>query len=405
MLMKASKKVLIWLVVLAVLCYGGYRILQSGNAQKESSDESMLAESAPVKVAVERVRRGDIKNVVWVTGEVRPLVSVEIVPKIAGRLERLRLSDNTLIEEGVRVKKDEVVAVIEHAQLDAAKRSAEAALLVAQASYETAKVNLADAQREKDRWTKLRQQGSGTEQQLDMAVTAYERAQTQLKQAEAQIEQAQAMLEQAKVNLEDATIESPISGVVSLKYVDEGAFVNPSSPLFKVVDISEVEITGGVADRHYPKLAVGKTAAEVEVDAYPGETFNGSVTRVRPELDKVTRTVAVTIRVSNEALKLKPGMYARIKLILDERKNVLLVSDDALMNSQGQQQVFVVNDGIIHRRPVKIGLEESVNNEVIEGLALGDIVVVKGQQLLREGMKVEAQLVPLGAGAREVDSK
>jgi membrane fusion protein (multidrug efflux system) len=131
----------------------------------------------------------------------------------------------------------------------------------------------------------------------------------------------------------------------------------------------------------------------VEVDAYPGETFSGFVTRLRPELDKVTRTVAVTIKVANKELKLKPGMYARIRLVLDERKNVVLVSDDALMNSQGQQQVYVVNDGVVHKRPVKIGLEESVNNEVIEGLKPGDMVIVRGQELLREGMKVETQEV------------
>ena len=391
--MKIYMKVLIWLIVLAVLCYGGYWAFQSGKARKAGLNEPKQAETAPVKVAVERARLGNIKNVIWITGEVQPMVSVEIVPKIAGRLDRLRRSDNTLIEEDVIVEKDEVVAVIGHTHLDAAERSAEAALKVAQAAYETAKVNLTDAQREKDRWTKLRQQGSGTEQQLDMVVTAYNRAQTQAKQAEAQIAQAEAMQEQAKVSIEDATIESPISGVVSRKYVDEGAFVGPTSPLFRVVDISEVEITGGAADRHYPKLEAGKTAADVEVDAYPNETFSGFVTRLRPELDKVTRTVAVTLRIANEKRKLKPGMYARIRLVLDERKNVVLVSDDALINSQGQQQVFVVNDGIIHKRPVKIGLEESVDNEVIEGLKPGDLVVVRGQELLREGMKVETQEV------------
>ena len=391
--MKIYMKVLIWLIVLAVLCYGGYWAVRSGKARKARSNEPEQAETAPVKVAVERARLGDIKNVVWVTGEVQPLVSVEIVPKIAGRLERMRRPDNTLIEEGVTVEKDEVVAVIEHTQLEAAQRSAEAALKAAQAVYETAKVNLADAQREKDRWTKLRQQGSGTEQQLDMVETAYARAQTQAKQAEAQIAQAEAVLEQARVSLEDATIESPISGVVSRKYVDEGAFVGPSSPLFRVIDISDVEITGGAADKHYPKLEAGKTAADVEVDAYPGETFSGFVTRLRPELDKVTRTVAVTIKVANKELKLKPGMYARIRLILDERKNVVLVSDDALINAERRQEVFVVNDGIIHKRAVKIGLEESVNNEVIDGLKPGDIVVVRGQELLREGMKVKTQEV------------
>jgi RND family efflux transporter MFP subunit len=382
--------------VLAAIGYGGYQGLQFAQSRKGTAGLQKQTDAAPVKVAVEHVRRGDIKNVVWITGEVRPLRSVEIVSKISGRLQRLRRPNDSLIEEGVTVEKGEVVAVIEHEQLKAAEHSSEAALKVAEAAYETAKVNLADARREKERWATLREQGSGTEQQFDQAATAFERAQAQLRQAEAQIAQSQAMLEQTKVSIDDATIESPISGVVSLKYVDEGAFVGPSSPLFRVVDISEVEITGGVADRHYPKLEAGKTAAQVEVDAYPGETFSGFVTRLRPELDKATRTVAVTIKVPNESLKLKPGMYARIELILDERKNVLLVPDDALMSVQGQQQVFVVNDGTVHIRPVKIGLEESVNNEVIEGLQPGDIVVIRGQQLLREGMKVETQ---------EVDSK
>jgi RND family efflux transporter MFP subunit len=394
--MKIFPKLFIWLIVFAVLCSGGYLAFRFGKVRKTGSQEQEQTEILPVKVAVEEVRRGDVRNVVWVTGEVKPLVSVEIVPKIAGRLERLRRPDDTLIEEGVTVEKDEVVAVIEHAQLDAAEKSTEASLKVAEAAYETTKVNLTEAQREKDRWTKLRQQDSGTEQQLDMAVTAYDRARTQVKQAEAQVKQAQAMLEQAKVNRQEADIVSPITGVVSLKYVDEGAFVGPSSPLFRVIDISEVEITGGVADRHYPNIEAGKTAAEVEVDAYPGETFSGCVTRLCPELDRITRTVAVTIRVANDKRKLKPGMYARIRLILDERKNAVLVSDDALINSEGRQQVFVVEQGLIHKKPVRIGLEESVDNEVIEGLEPGDMVVVRGQELLTEGMKVEAQ---------EVDSK
>jgi len=394
--MKTPAKVLIWIVVLAAIGYGGYQGFRFVQIRKGTPGLQKQTETAPVKVAVESVRRGDVKNVVWITGEVRPLRSVEIVSKVSGRLERLRRPDDSLIEEGVTVEKGEVVAVIEHEQLKAAERSSEAALKVAEAAYETAKVNLADARREKERWATLREQGSGTEQQLDQAATAFERAQAQLKQAEAQIAQSRAALEQTKVSIDDATIKSPISGVVSLKYVDEGAFVGPASPLFKVVDISEVEITGGAADRHYPKLEARKTAAQVEVDAYPGEIFSGTVTRLRPELDKATRTVAVTIKVPNESLKLKPGMYARIELILDEHKNVLLVSDDALMSLQGQQQVFVVNDGTVHIRLVKIGLEESVNNEVIEGLQPGDIVTIRGQQLLREGMKVET---------REVDSK
>jgi len=309
---------------------------------------------------------------------------------VSGRLERLRLSDGTLIEEGVEARKGEVVAVIERSRYETAVRSAEAAVVVARASCERAKVNLADARREKDRWTALVDGGAGTQQQLDRAVTAFERARAELQLAEAQIKQAEAALEQAKVNLDKATIEAPFSGVVSREYLDEGAFVGPATPLFRLVDIHQVEITGGVADRRYPQIHIGKTYAEVEVDAYPGEKFSGYVSRIRPELDTATRTVTVTIRVPNDDGSLKPGMYARIKLILEEHDQVPLVPDEALISLEGETRVYVVNQGKTHVRKVRIGLEEGNLNEVLDGLQPGEKVVVRGHQMLREGTPVQA---------------
>ncbi|MCD6415803.1 MAG: efflux RND transporter periplasmic adaptor subunit, partial [Planctomycetes bacterium] len=249
------------------------------------------------------------------------------------------------------------------------------------------------------RWTGLLEGGAGTEQQLDRAVTAFERAQAELNLAQAQIKQAEAALAQAKVNLDKATIEAPFSGVVSRKYVDEGAFVGPTTPLFKLVDIHQVEITGGVAGRHYPKLKVGQTRAEVQVDAYPGETFSGRLSRVRPELDRATRTVAVTVRMANEDGRLKPGMYARIKLVLQEHDAVPLVPDEALLTFGDETRVYVVNGGEAHARKVRIGLEEGNLNEVLEGLRPGERVVVRGKEMLREGAPVEALDV------KEVDAR
>jgi len=389
--MKSTVRVLIWLGALVVILYGGYQGARLVRARKQLADLSAPNEdaAAPVVVAVERVRLGTVRNSVWVTGEVLALRSVEVVPKIAGRLERLRTPGGELIEEGVEVKKGQVVAVIEHEQLEAAVRSAEAALEVARAARETAMVNVADALREKERWVELRKRGSGAERQLDQAVTAYDRAQAQLKQAGARIAQVEAALAQAKVNLDEATIEAPFSGLVARKHVDEGAFVGPSTPLFKLADISQVEITGGVAGRHYPRLQAGQTKAEIQVDACSDRRFEGTVSRLRPELDRVTRTVAVTIRVANPERRLKPGMYARIRLILDERKDVPIVPDEALVAAGDKTHVFVVDDGRVHVREVKIGLEEGAENEVLEGLRAGDRVVVRGQQLLSEGMVVE----------------
>jgi len=399
--MRKALKTLVWLILLAGILYGGYRGIRLVQARKEAAKAAagQQERTGPVKVAVVPVQVGKIAQNVWVTGEVSALDAVDIVPEVSGRLERLRLPDGTLIEEGVRAHKGEVVAVIERDRYETAVKSAEAAVAVARASCERAKVNLADARREKDRWTGLLEGGAGTEQQLDRAVTAFERAQAELNLAQAQIKQAEAALAQAKVNLDKATIEAPFSGVVSRKYVDEGAFVGPTTPLFKLVDIHQVEITGGVAGRHYPKLKVGQTRAEVQVDAYPGETFSGRLSRVRPELDRATRTVAVTVRMANEDGRLKPGMYARIKLVLQEHDAVPLVPDEALLTFGGETRVYVVNGGEAHARKVRIGLEEGNLNEVLEGLRPGERVVVRGKEMLREGAPVEALDV------KEVDAR
>jgi len=382
---------LVWLIVLAGILYGGYRGVRLVQARKEAVKAAAVPQDAsgPVRVAVATVQVGKIAQSVWVTGEVRALAAVEVVPEVSGRLERLRLPDGTLVEEGVKVQKGEVVAVIERDRYETAVKSAEAAVAVARASYERAKVNLADARREKDRWTGLLEGGAGTRQQLDRAVTAFERAQAELNLAQAQIGQAEAALAQAKVNLDRATIGAPFSGVISRKHVDEGAFVGPTTPLFRLVDIDQVEITGGVTDRHYPKLKIGQTRAEVEVDACPGEKFGGRLSRVRPELDRVTRTVAVTIRVPNEDGRLKPGMYARIKLILEEHDGVPVVPDEVLVTFSGETRVYVVKGGQAHLREVRIGLEEGNLNEVLEGLKAGERVVVRGKQMLRDGAAVE----------------
>ena len=392
--MKRVIKALIWLVVLSGIFYAGYRGMDVFQERKEAARVKNMGKdqaAGPVKVAVSTVQNGTIIESVWVTGEVGALTTVDVTSKVSGRLERLRLPDNTLIEEGVELKKGQLVAVIEHDQYRAAFQAAEAALALARAKNGLAKVNFADARREKDRWVELRKSSAGTGQQFDQAMTAFERARAELKMAEAQILQAKAALEQAKVNLADAMIKAPLSGIVSKKYVDEGAFVGPSVPLFKLVDIRQVEITGGVADKHYPKLKVAQTRAEIEVDAYPGKIFSGTVSRVRPELDRVTRTVAVTIRIPNERRRLKPGMYARIRLVLTERREVPLVPDEALIALEDGLRVFVVTDDTIHTRRVRIGLEEGNLNEALEGLIQGERVVVRGQQLVREGMKVRIE--------------
>jgi len=389
--MKHTLKTITAILATAAIVAGAvfaYRYVQQRHKPAEQPETA-----GPVKVGVVPVRPGTVTQSIWVTGEARALDTVEVTPEVTGRLERLRLPDGTAIEEGTSVRKGDVVAIIERDRYETAVRTAEAAVTVAEAGFERAKVNLADARREKDRWERLVAEGAGTQQQLDRVVTTFQRAQAERELAQAQVKQAEAALAQAKVNLDKTTIKTPFSGLVSRKYVDEGAFVGPTTPLFRLVDIHQVEITGGVAERHFTKLKIGKTRAEVQVDAYPNEKFRGCISRLRPELDKVTRTVAVTIRVPNDDGRLKPGMYARIRLILEEHDQVPLVPDEALLTLEDGLHVYVVNGGQARLKKVQIGLEEGHWNEVLDGLKSGEIVVVRGKEMLRDGAAVEAQEV------------
>ena len=381
--MKGLVRFLVAVIVLALLGYVGlltYRTVQERRQQAASKQGPPI-----LRVGVHRVETATLTHTISVTGELEPLASVEVVPKVTGRLERLRLPDGTLIDEGTAVPKGQCIAVLEHSALQAAVEAAKAAVKVAWASQEMAKVNHEDSLRERKRWENLYDGGSATAQQRDRAATACERCVAGLKLTEAQIAQAQAALRQAEVALNEATIEAPITGVVAAKYVDEGDMVGPARALLHIVQMDTVKVMGQVSERHLSALMPGKTTACLAVDAYPGERFDGVIHRVGTQVDSRTRTLEVEVRVANPNHRLKPGMFARLSIALERRENVTVVPDAALMRYASEVYAYVVNNAKVHRRILTLGLSEGTRHEVIKGLKPGDVVVVKGQHMLHEG--------------------
>jgi membrane fusion protein (multidrug efflux system) len=258
-----------------------------------------------------------------------------------------------------------------------------------------------------DRAVSLFRKEAISTQERDKAVTAYEgtlekvkaggaeveRAEAAVVLAEAQtrdmaeaaVAQAEAALRQAKIALGEATIEAPIGGVVSMKYVDEGNMVGPTTPLVRIEDMDVVNVVGGLSERHLPALAEGSTSATVTIDAYAGLRFVGAVYRAGPGIDPLTRTVEVEIRIPNPEHKLKPGMFARLALILQRRENVPVVSDEAFLRAGEETFVYVVNNSKAHRCALKMGLAEGTRHEVLEGVKPGEFVVVRGQHMLKDG--------------------
>ena len=327
-----------------------------------------------LKVVTQIIGTAKLNETIPVTGNFEPFISVEIVPEVSGQLQQLQLANGTPLDVGVAVKEGEVIAAINH-DIYLAR------LAECQAALEASKIALADAEREKNRMVKLFEGGSATEQAKDKAVTTAGLAAAQLKQA-------QAALGMAKVNVDKATIESPLSGVVAQKYVDQGNMVGPSTPLVRIVQIDTLKVRGGVSERYLPQLVSGKTPVNIKTDAYPQDKFEGIVYKVGVAVDTVTRTGEVEIRVPNTDGKLKPGMFARMTIMVSQ-KECVVVPDSALIREADYTYVFVVNDNAVKRRSVKLGIWQGQQHEVIEGVSLGDTVITHGQTQLKDGQTVE----------------
>ena len=365
--LKHPKRIMAIIIVVAIVI-----IIAIWPEKTKTADDQT---SKAIKVLAESIGTMELAETIPVTGSFEALVTVEVVPEISGQLERLRLPDDTPIDVGVAVEKGQVIAVINHEVYLAQ-------LAECQAALEASKVALADAQREEKRMTRLFEGGSATEQARDKAVTTAQLAAANVKQAEA-------ALERIKVTLDKATIEAPVTGVISKKYVDEGNMVGPSTPLVKIVQIETLKVLGGVSERYLPQLTAGKTPVRIKTDAYPEDEFEGTVYRVGVAVDAVTRTGEVEIRVPNPGVKLKPGMFARMTILVNQKKNVAVVPDSALIREGDEVYVCVVNGNEAHRCRVKLGLSQGQFHEVLEGVSAGDTVVTHGQTQLKDGQIVE----------------
>ena len=191
-------------------------------------------------------------------------------------------------------------------------------------------------------------------------------------------------------NLRENTIlRSPINGFVSARNFDAGDLFSMSAPLFIVQQVTPVKLLVGISESEYTKIKKGDSVS-LTVDAIPGETFTGKVDRLYPTIDPATHTFKAEVVVPNTNRVLRPGMYARVKVNFGTRHSVI-VPDKALVKQEGTgtRFIFVLNaDNTVSYIPVTVGRHMGQEYEIVSGLEDGARVVVKGQALLRDGVKV-----------------
>lgn len=283
----------------------------------------------PIRYKTALVERGSLVSAVTATGIINPVVSVQVGSQVTGKIESLHADFNSVVKGG------EVVARIDPSIYQARLDQASATLANTIAAKAKASTELAQRKRELDRAKSLLDQQFVSQNDVDVAVTAYQGALAQLDVAEAQVKQAKAQLDAAALDLKYTVIRSPVNGIVIARNVEVGQTVTAgfqTPTLFLIaLDLIHMQVDTNVSEADIGGVTPGKPAA-FTVDAYPGEQFRGMVRQIRNSPISIQNVVTydVVIEVDNRDLRLRPGMTANVSIIVAQIEAALKIPNPAL---------------------------------------------------------------------------
>lgn len=284
------------------------------------------------------------------TSEIKPYKENDITPAVAG----LHIS-KIKVDVGDHVRKGQVLVVMD------------------QTTLKQQELNLATTEDSYNRMKPVHEAGGVSDQQMI--------------QLENQLNLQREVVENLRKN---STILSPITGIVTARNFESGDLF-AQMPILHIMQINKLKVMANVSEQYYTSVKVGQPVS-IEVDIFPGEVFEGKVSRINPALDAATRTFGVEITIPNGKERLRPGMYARATFSMGERENVM-IPDQALQKQTGSSEryVYVIKDGVAEYRFVKDGRRVGDKIEILEGLTAGEQVATTSFTRLISGKKVEVK--------------
>ncbi|RFA31021.1 hypothetical protein CAI21_03350 [Alkalilimnicola ehrlichii] len=335
----------------AVLILGLLAWLALGNGSSAEAEQRSGPSQMPgTPVDVFMAETATVLDTIEVVATARAYEAVDLVPRASGRVSNINF------REGQRVDAGTLLLELDNAQELAELRQAEAELEDAQAQHRRAQ-----------------SLGSGrniSEAELESRRTA--------------VAVAQARVDIARARLRDLQVVAPFGGVVGIREISPGALVDSQTRLTTLDDISTIRLDFQVPERFLSRVASGSSVF-AHSSAFPGRPFEGQVNRIDSRIDPATRSIRIQAEVANEEGLLRPGMFLNVELVLEERKNAVLVPEEALVVEGRQRYVFVVEEGTGHARrvPVTTGIRRNGMLELIEGVSAESQVVVAGMHRLR----------------------
>jgi membrane fusion protein (multidrug efflux system) len=315
--------------------------------------------AVPVEAA--KVKAAPLSEQVTAVGTIFSNEAVTVSSEIPGRLEEI------YFQEGQPIEKGSPLFTLEDSVYRAQLADAEAKLKLAEQTHK--------------RRTTLLSSQYATAQSADESASA--------------VAVSTAAVELARVQLEKAHIVAPFSGIVGLRRVSVGEYITAGQPLVNLEAIDPVKADFRVPEKFLPAIRVGQTI-RIKVDAFPDDSFEGKVYAIDPRLDVAGRSLLVRAVVPNGDQRLRPGLFARVTVLLQLKEDALSVPEQAIVPQGDSQFVFKIVDGKAHLTKVVTGTRRDGRVEIVEGLTAGDQVVTAGQLKIRDGSAVSI-VGPTGA--------
>jgi RND family efflux transporter MFP subunit len=318
-------------------------LISCGEKKQDTTGE----EEAKIKVNTTIARLQAVDEISTYTANVQADVINQITPAMPGRIEKI------FVEVGDRVSKGQTLVQMESSNL------------------QQQNAQLANLQRDYDRYNELLKVGGIAQQTVDQIKTQIDVLTTAIK------------------NIEDNTkLKSPISGVITARNYDNGD-VFAQRPILTVEQLNPVKAVINVSEAYFSRVKTGMPV-EIKLDVYGDEVFEGKVSLVYPTIDATTHTFGVEVAINNGNLRVRPGMYGRVSLNFGTKQSIV-ISDEAVQKQAGanDKYIFTVENGVAKYHKVELGQRMGENYEILSGLNNGDVVVTAGQTRLIDGTPVE----------------
>jgi RND family efflux transporter MFP subunit len=376
------------------------------SCNKEQKVAATKKESGPLKVravtATERVVKRSVESV----GTLFPLDETIVSAEIDGRVDRVDADLGDFVNKGqvmVHISDEEQRYLL--AQNEAQLRSSLERLGLTKDTdrvqdvkttpdVRRAEADLQDAEQRYKRTRELRDQGIGPQADLDQAQARYNSAKAgydatvnQTRNLVQEVERFKAIVDLQRKKLRDTTVYAPFAASVKERQVTVGQYVRANTPLIVLVKTDPLRLRLDVPERMAPWVKVGQIA-QVEVEAFEGQKFNGKIWRVSPSVDQAKRTFIAEALIDNPGMRLKPGSYAKARIPTDKSETIVLLPNRAIQYVLGSNKAYVIKDDTIEAREVKIGERFETEIEILEGIAAGETVATTNLPRLDTGSKV-----------------